>query len=377
MEYDKMLVFSGKGDATVQDGKGCGLESSRSASGSGMCFPDLPLPAGIADPTRLIAATLNGGGGICGAQAWLGEARRLGIVPVPPHVNLSDVLHGAAESGLGQAPGLMLGLGAVRDLSSTLVARILAARKTGGPYDSLADVVCRLHPGPGEARALARSGCLDGLPAFPGGVLLTRPQALWALHHLVLPARIGTADLRARAFPETFPAAPAFIGDYGCHARLADEFRYLGVIVSCVPASLFVQRAKDMAGRTGLPDLVPSSGISGLAGLRICVAGTVIARFVAGSDAGEDGTRWRSRPALRLEDEAGLFDVFLPKEAEAGAMPLPQPGAAILVCGTAVSAAREAGKLCLPSLDAESVFGLNRGKSGAGSTFRPAQAVFR
>ncbi len=375
MEYDKMLVFSGKGDATVQDGKGCGLESSRSASGSGMCFPDLPLPVGIVDPARRIAAILNGGGGICGAQAWLGEARRLGIVPVSPHVNLSDELHGAAEAGRGQAPGLMLG--AVRGLSSTLVARILVARKTGGPYDSLADVVGRLHLGPGEARALARSGCLDGLPAFPDKAPLTRPQALWALHHLVLPAQIDTAGMRARAFPETFPAAPAFIGDYGYHARLADEFLYLGVIVSCVPASLFVQRAKDMAGRAGLPDLVPSSGISGLAGLRICVAGTVIARFVADSDAGEDGTRWRSRLALRLEDEAGLFDVFLPKEAEAGAMPLPQPGAAILVCGTAVSAAREAGKLCLPSLDAESVFGLNRGKSGAGSTFRPAQAVFR
>lgn len=148
---------------------------------------------------------------------------RSGSIIHPPHINSS----GAETVRIADGPkggSILLGLGAVRGLSAAFVVRILSLRSSGGSYLSISDALARLHPERREARLLARSGCLDDLPACGGGLPLTRPQSLWLIHHLM---REGSSP--APFFAEFIPEIPRCIGDYSIEARREDGLACLGI----------------------------------------------------------------------------------------------------------------------------------------------------
>ncbi len=342
-------------------------------------------------PAIFMASVINNGGGYYGVQAYLGEARRLGLELLPPSVNESDFAYRVephperaaqdscrcaasanperaaqdscrcAASANPERAALRVGLCQVSGLSRPTAERLLAARGEGGRFASLEDFYRRAGPSLVEARALARSGCLDGLPARAGGEPLTRPQALWALHRLRSRAaaaggRRGPAPRGARPAapaeaPELIPddwEPPAAVGDYGSARRLADEAAVLGLLLSRPPASLFSARAELVARRRGLPPLAGSASLPGLEGSRASLAGVVIAAKEVLDRQG------RPMAFYSFEDEEGLFEAVLFPQAYARGLPTLEGNSALLVVGTIEC------DYGVPSIHAEEVFGLNR-----------------
>ncbi len=308
-------------------------------------------------PAFFMASVVNNEGGFYGTQAYLGEARRLGIGLLPPHVNASGTRY-LVEAGPG-GEALRVGLRQVGGLSRAAMDRIEASRSARGPFSSLEDFHARIAPSIAELRALVRSGCLDGLPARAGLAPLTRPQALWALHRLRAraAARSRGGPARARgplpspAEPELLPdewAPPAAVGDYGSARRLADEAAVLGLVLSRHPASLFAARAELVARRRGLPPPSGSSAVPSLEGRRASLAGVVIA---AKEVLDREG---RPMAFYSLEDEEGLFEAVLFPQAYARALPTLEGNSAILAVGTVRA------EFGVPSLHVEEAFGLNR-----------------
>jgi DNA polymerase III alpha subunit len=328
-------------------------------------------------PAIFMAAVINNGGGFYGTQAYLGEARRLGIGLLPPHVNAS-----AAEYAVEGGDALRVGLSQLAGLSRRTIEGILASRGERGAFASLEDFDARVAPTLPELRALVRSGCLDGLPARAGGPPLCRPQALWALHRgRALAARAGgrragRAPAAGRgpasggspraghgpaagyspagyspAVPELLEdewAPPEWVKDYPRSARLADEARLLGLVLRGAPAALFSERAALVAGRRGLPAPSLSGCLPWLVGERVCLAGSV----VAGKEVlSRDG---RPMAFYTFEDEEGLFETALFPQAYARALPTLEANTAILVAGTARS---EYGAI---TVHVEEAFGLNK-----------------
>jgi error-prone DNA polymerase len=300
-------------------------------------------------PAIFMASVVNNGGGFYGTQAYLGEARRLGIDILPPHVNAS-----AAEYRV-EGGALRIGLSQLRELSLPTRERILSARREiasagRAGFASLTEFEARVAPKLPELRALVRSGCLDGMPAEAGGRPLGRPQALWALHRIRERSGLGLApglELIADSW-----APPSWIKDYAAPARLADEARFLGLVLGGVPAALFAGRAELVAARRGLPPPVSSSAIAGAVGdgqgRRLCLAGTTVAGKEVGT---KDG---KSMAFYTFEDESGLFETVFFPQAYASALPILEGNRAILMVGTAHS---DYGAV---SLHVEKAFGLNR-----------------
>ncbi len=332
-------------------------------------------------PAIFMASVINNGGGFYGVQAYVGEARRLGIDILPPHVNASGVEYiverftGEIDSRRSEASprskriALRAGLSQLRELSRATIDRIVAAREAlraegEGGFASLADFDALIKPKLPEIRALVRSGCLDGLPARPGGEALGRSQALWALHRIRARADAGHGP--GPELIEDVWEPPSWIRDYAPPARLADEVRLLGLVLDRVPAALFAGRAALVAGRWGLPPPSSSSSLASaveevrggesdhgrgrLPPRRLCLAGTI----VAGKEvATKDG---KCMAFYTFEDEWGLFETVFFPQAYARALPTLEGNRAVLVVGTARS---EYGAV---ALHADEAFGLNRGE---------------
>ena len=182
-------------------------------------------------PAIFMASVINNGGGFYGVQAYIGEARRLGLEILPPHVNASAADYRVeqvlpSDGRHSKRCALRVGLSQVRELSRPTLERLLAERgrlgaERGGGFVSLAEFDALVQPKLPELRALVRSGCLDGLPARAGGPPLGRPQALWALHRIR--ERAGAGLERGLELIEDSWEPPSWIKDYGPSTRLADE----------------------------------------------------------------------------------------------------------------------------------------------------------
>jgi DNA polymerase III alpha subunit len=321
-------------------------------------------------PAIFMASVINNGGGFYGVQAYIGEARRLGIEILPPHVNASwseyRVERDAYPRDAYPRDAIRVGLSQLRGLSCPTLERILDARERRGAagrklFVSLSEFETLVSPKLSELRALLRSGCLDGLPASLGGLPLGRPQALWALHRIRERAAAGLAPGNELIEDDWEP--PSWIKDYGAPTRLADEARLLGLVLACVPAALFAPRAALVAGRRGLPPPVKSSILRAMAegpapafgdgqgqgpSRRLCLAGTTIAGKEVATKDGE------SMAFYTFEDEEGLFEAVFFPQAYSRALPTLEGNRAVLMVGTAH------GEYGAVSLHVDEVFGLNR-----------------
>ncbi|MCB9134399.1 MAG: DNA polymerase III subunit alpha [Anaerolineales bacterium] len=125
-------------------------------------------------PAEFMAAVLANWGGFYSQRVYLNEARRMGLVVRPPHIN-----HAGPEFKVAYPKGepvLYMGLNQVRDLTRRTQARILQNR----PFPTLEDFLTRVDPRPKEVENLIRVGGLSGLGTIPA--LLSRIQSgTW--HH--------------------------------------------------------------------------------------------------------------------------------------------------------------------------------------------------
>ena len=182
-------------------------------------------------PAAFLCARVADWGGFYHQAVYIAEARRLGIEVRPPHIN-----HGAAHFDLEmeggpaqQKPVLWMGLGQVRDLRSSTIAAILAARQARH-FADLADLLQRVALQNKEAVHLIRCGALDGLGSSRAGLLADLARF----------ERGGLAQMGFAFLADETPAETAA-------ERLAWEEQLLGQPVSVHPLSALLH---PYSGRT-------------------------------------------------------------------------------------------------------------------------------
>ena len=147
-------------------------------------------------PAEFMAAVLSNGGGFYHTQAYIDEARRIGLKILLPDINRSEIAYSAG-------PGwIRVGLMQVGGLRRETMERIIASRRRDGYFTSLTEFCERVKPDRREAENLITCGALDSFG-------LTRPALLRKLHLLIsqLPRRHhDTMSLPFADFPR--PGSP-------------------------------------------------------------------------------------------------------------------------------------------------------------------------
>lgn len=177
-------------------------------------------------PAEYLAAQINNGGGYYGPAVYVEDARRLGIKLLVPNVNESGAWCEVPPNprGSGSSRTIRFGLQFVKGLAGKTIDAIAQARRTGGPFHSLPDLMARVEMSRQEITSLVKVGACDSLAdenavhSMPSIVpvlgrlgevatvqavvcehagALNRRQMLWLLPSL-LSASAGGLDRRAR-----------------------------------------------------------------------------------------------------------------------------------------------------------------------------------
>jgi DNA polymerase III alpha subunit len=225
-------------------------------------------------PAEFMAARLAASGGYYSPRVYMSEARRLGLLVRPPHVNHS------AEAFTLEHPGtLWMGLGQVRELTRATIQAVMAQR----PFVSLDDFLARAQPQHVEALNLLKAGALEGLGGT-GSMLATLEHNRWRGRHA---AQLGMSF----APPSSAMPEPAL------QLRSAWEREVLGMPVNVHPLRLVAEQLSRY-------DLTRSDRLSIAVDQDVSMAGIRLAahRF---SDK-------QAEPMLLvdMEDEAGIYQVL-------------------------------------------------------------------
>jgi DNA polymerase III subunit alpha len=225
-------------------------------------------------PAEFMAAVLANWGGYYNQRVYLSEARRMGLVVRPPHVNYSGRNFAVRE--LDESKVLFMGLDQVKDLTRRTIERILRCR----PFVSLEDFLTRADPRPQEAESLARVGALEGLGKIP--TILRRLQGgNW---------QAGQMSLFVWDEPEG--------EDWTIQQKVAAQYELLGISLEAHPLELVVEKIAASGAITTVEAVERIGKLVTVAGVR--------------------QTSHRSRTArgesmmfLTLEDLSGTLDVIL------------------------------------------------------------------
>jgi DNA polymerase-3 subunit alpha len=114
-------------------------------------------------PAEFMAAVLANWGGYYNQRVYLSEARRLGLIVRPPHVNYSKRNFAVRKLEASDARALFMGLEQVKELTRRTIGNIIRL----APFASLDDFLTRVDPRLQEAENLARVGALDGFGKIP------------------------------------------------------------------------------------------------------------------------------------------------------------------------------------------------------------------
>ena len=245
-------------------------------------------------------------------EEHVGACRAEGFGLLPPDINVSEVEFTVAGDAL------RVGLAAVRHVSETTAEAILRARREGGPFRTLADLLTRVEReflGRRALEALIKAGALDCLGTGRKRLLSLLPEVMDA-------ARSGQMAL-FEAVPEDGPAAEAVGGEpeWSELERLAHEKGALGFSLSAHPLGEY---------RALLEQISPggTAQISRLhEGARARVGGVI--RSV------REGRSRKNEPLhfVGLEDFSGSLEVVVFADTLAGFGKGLERGAVILVTG--------------------------------------------
>jgi len=239
-------------------------------------------------PAEYLAALIGNGGGFYSLQAYISEARRLGLAVHPPHVNASGAAP-RAEAGAA----VRLGLHQVKAVGADAVADLVAERRADAPFAGLADLARRVPTLDRAAlEALVGAGALDGLGP-------SRRALLWELETEDRRyAATGTGDLFAG---QGDTPVPAVAEAESVPERLQWELRHLGAVVGGHPFDLFPEAMGPWEGR-----VVPAAAVADHAGERIRVVGWHVT-----SKSARTRTDGRPMSFLTLEDRTDLIEGVL------------------------------------------------------------------
>lgn len=224
-------------------------------------------------PAEFMTARLAVWGGFYRPGVYMSEARRLGLIVNPPHINHSNEVF-----TLESPKALWMGLGQVRELTRATTKTIIAQR----PFTSLDDFLIRAQPLYVEAMNLVKAAALDGLDN-PKAVLAQLEHSRWHGRHT---GQLGLLNV----------STEVLIPEPTIYERATWEREVLGQLVSVHPLQLCVD---ELAKHPH----IQSNQLVQQVGEEVNIAGVRLAthRFVSKQE-----VMW----LVDMEDERGMFQVL-------------------------------------------------------------------
>jgi DNA polymerase III subunit alpha len=249
-------------------------------------------------PAEFMTARLAVWGGFYRPSVYMSEARRLGLIVKPPHIN-----HSNSAFSLEYPRTLWMGLAQIRDLTYVTMQTIIAER----PFDSMLDLLLRAKPQYVEAVNLVKAGALDGM-GNPQEMLAQLERDRWRGRHS------GQLSLLT---PLQVPPLP----EPGIQERANWEREILGQWVSVHPLQL-------VAGELAQHAPIHSDELDRHIGELITVVGIRVAthRF-----ASKQEPLW----LVDMEDEHGMYQVLWHEGASSRYRPLLLQRGPVLIRGHA------------------------------------------
>ncbi len=234
-------------------------------------------------PAEFMAAVIANQGGYYSTFAYVSEAKRLGLVILPPSVQDSQV------QWTGRGRQVRVGLQSVHGLSDEFISRLLAERDKAH-FTDVGDFFQRTRPAENEAEALIHAGALDSfVPEGNRTILLWQ----WASFQRVIHDR-RCLSLFAVRLPTPPPLPPP---DRLNRAR--QEFAVLGFLCEGHPLSFLRRPAEGM---------VKVATLSGQVGRRVSLAAWLLTGKLVSTRTGE------AMEFLTFEDETGQVETtFFPE----------------------------------------------------------------
>jgi len=228
-------------------------------------------------PAEFMAAVLANWGGYYSQRVYLSEARRLGLVVCPPHINHSRLEFSVAYPD--GKPTLYMGLDQVRDLPRRTMEGIMKYR----PFHSLGEFLLKVDLRPQEVQNLIRVGAFEGLGSIPDLLRRVKTQT-WQAGQLSL----FDVDKAIESNNE----------ESLLEERSEAQEEILGISLDIHP----LERCVDQVVASGAVATVEAAG---KIGERVSVAGVRLTSHCSRTARGE------SMGFLTLEDLEGMLDVIV------------------------------------------------------------------
>ena len=128
-------------------------------------------------PAEFMAAVISNGGGfyIGNVEDYLNEARRMGVIILPPDIILSDFEY------KGSYFEIRVGLKQIKHINLKTVKKI-QGEKENGFFTSLENFLERVHPSFNDARILVKARCFGSVRTSEGGEKMTHTQIMWRVY---------------------------------------------------------------------------------------------------------------------------------------------------------------------------------------------------
>jgi len=187
-------------------------------------------------PAAFMAAVLSNQGGFYRPQAYVSEARRMGLLVVGPDANLSRYRY------FGKGKTVVAGLMAIARLSRTGAEALAAERERRGPFATLSELSSRLRLSRDDIVALVASGTFDSLEP-------TMPRSDQARFLLGQAAEAGGAGAAKEGQGALFDASGSGVARVPAKAALAhrreaelrEEYAALGFLRELHPFALWAR----------------------------------------------------------------------------------------------------------------------------------------
>jgi len=228
-------------------------------------------------PAEFMAAVLANWGGYYSQRVYLSEARRLGLVIRPPHINYSrrNFTTGREQFEGREEKTLFMGLDQVKNLSRRTISKIIQHR----PYSSLEDFLSRVDPRHQEAENLAQVGALDGLGFIPA--ILNRLKGKWQSGQMSL--------FRGDAFEGE---------DWGLEQKMAAQKQLLGISLEVHPLEMVAEQITQSGA-------ISTAEAAAKYGQHVVVAG------IRQTSRRTRTARGETMLFLTLEDLTGILDLII------------------------------------------------------------------
>ena len=247
------------------------------------------------------------------------EAQRLAIRVAAPDINRSDSFFACDAT----SRVIYYALAAVKGVGKQAMEHVVEARRSGGPFSSLADFATRVDPKLVNKRAfesLARAGAFDGLNANRRRVVESADIILNYAARSTQEREVGQATLFGEAAADGDELRLAPVNDWLPHERLGEEFAAIGFYLSGHPLDGYAAALK----RLGAVTFAAIQEDRRRSGFRAQIAGTIIRK---------QERRGRSEQPyafISLSDTTGMFEVMVFSEVLSAARPFLEPGKSVL-----------------------------------------------